>query len=414
MQGQNSSDQKHRRSRDEVAAEGNSSRLQRSGQRLTALLLLVIVALFSFALGQNSKNLNLPSWLQGSSEQVDLSPDLDDLYAKLKKNYDGQLESSKVDSSIKEGLVSITGDPYTTYLTQDEYSSFQDSLNGQFSGIGAELSQKNDQIVIVAPLDNSPAQKAGVKSGDIILKVNGESTTGRSVEDVITQIRGKAGTEVTLSLAKDTGVEDVTIVREEIKVDSVKHEILDGKNGKVGYIRISRFADDTQSLAVAAANDLKAQGIKKVILDLRSNGGGRVDAAVGVAGIWLSNKVVLSERAKGKEINVQRTATRTIFGSDVKTIVLMNEGTASASEIVAAALKDGEAATLLGKRTFGKGSVQTFVDLEDGAKLKVTIAHWFTPSGKTIDKEGISPDTEISNSGQIDQDEQKTKALEML
>jgi carboxyl-terminal processing protease len=385
--------------------------------KMMYMLLMVVAILISFALGHSAKDMRLPEWLKGSGQNESRAPvtsvDVEDLYNKLKKNYDGEIDQTRIEDSVRRGLVGITNDPYTSYFTSAEYEEFRNSLNGKFSGIGAELGKKDEQLIVVTPLDGSPAKNAGLKSGDVIVKINGEGTTGMSVDMAVKKIRGEAGTEVALGIGRPEGVVDIKITRGDIKLDSVKSELL---AGNIGYIKVSRFGDDTYTLAAKAARDFKDKGVKKIILDLRGNGGGLVESAVAVAGIWMGNKPVLSERVKGIEKNVYKTTPNPIFNQqEVKTVILINEGSASASEIVAAALRDGGAAfSLVGKKTFGKGSVQNFVDLEDGSKLKVTIAHWFTPNGKTIDEVGIDPDVDVANSGTEGRDEQKEKAIELL
>ena len=388
-----------------------------SSRRASRLFAPILIALIFFALGYNSRGLSLPTWLSGGGSSVRVSGstkvDVEEIYSKLKDKFDGELTDEKVVEGIRRGLVSSAGDPYTTYFTKEEYEQFSSTLNGQFSGIGAEIGKKGDQIVVIAPLDDSPAAKAGIKAGDAVLEVDGKTTEGKSVEEVVAEIRGEAGSKVKLSVVSGGERKDVEITRGDIKVDSVKYEKL---NDEVGYIKISQFSLDTFALTNQAVTKLKSEGVNRIILDLRNNGGGYVDQAVKVAGIWMDSKVVLSERFRGQEISVQRTSANPIANltADNKLVVLVNEGSASASEILAASLSEEGGVKLVGQKTFGKGSVQDMIELSNESRLKITIAHWFTPKGKSIDKEGIEPQVKVSEGADRSIDLQKQKALELI
>lgn len=328
-------------------------------------------------------NNGLPAKLDYSS--VDL------IYNSIRDNYDGKLDETKLLDGIKTGLANAAGDPYTEYFSTSDAKDFYGQLDGTFEGIGAELGKDADgNIDIIAPLAGYPAEKAGIKPKDIIASVDGKSTSGLSIDDTVKLIRGKAGTTVKLTVVRDGTPQDISIVRESIQIPSVKSEVKDG----VGILTISRFGDDTVKLATAAAEDFKSKNVTGVVLDLRGDPGGLLTAAVGVSSLWLQNKTVLTERRDGKIIQTYPSeGTATLNG--VKTVVLIDGGSASASEITAGALHDNKAATLMGLKSYGKGSVQQPIDFKDGSLLKVTIARWYTPAGKNIDKEGIKPDTEV-------------------
>ncbi len=310
-------------------------------------------------------------------------------YKALRANYDGKLDDKALAEGANRGLVSAAGDKYTSYMNAKETGVFENDLSGNIGGgIGAEIGLRKDKITIIRTLKGNPAEKAGLNAGDTVMGVNDQATTGWTVEKAVAQIRGEVGTTVKLSILRGSEIKEFTVTRAEIINPSVSSSIKDG----VGTLTISRFDSETVTLSRAAARDFKQQGVKGVILDLRGNGGGYLEATKDVAGLWLDNKVVVSERTDGKVVDELKSGSNTIL-SGVPTVVLVNASTASASEIVAGALQDHGAAKLVGEKTFGKGSVQKLIALPDGAQLKVTIARWFTPNGKNITKEGIKPDT---------------------
>jgi carboxyl-terminal processing protease len=334
----------------------------------------------------------------GSSQNGQLPENLsyetvEEVYDALRENFDGELTTAEIIDGIKAGLVDASGDPYTEYMDAELSEEFNNQLNGTFSGIGAELGKNSDgDVVVIAPINETPAAKAGLRSQDVILEVNGESTAGQSVSDVANRIRGEAGTEVKLKISRGQGeVLDLTITRQEITVPSVTHEVTEG----VGIITISRFGDDTGRLAREAAADIRSQGVESVVLDLRGNPGGTVDAAVDVASIWLEKGDVVLQEKRGSRVVKTFKSSGTAELKGFKTAVLIDEGSASASEIVAGALRDNQAATLIGQKSYGKGSVQRVIAFDDGSSLKVTIAKWFTPNDDTIDKEGLVPEKQV-------------------
>lgn len=346
---------------------------------------------FIFGNSMGSQN-NLPSDIDYSSvEQV---------YDNLRQQYDGKLDYNKLMDGLKQGLVSASGDPYTEYLNAEQSKEFEGSLNGSFEGIGAELSKENDLVIIVAPIANTPAAKAGLKPKDAIIKINDESANGYSVEKAKNKIRGPKDTVVKLTVIRDGKELTFSITRATINVPSVESEIVDN----IGIIRIFRFGDDTTELAEKVARDFKSKNVKGVILDLRGNPGGYLTASVDVSSLWLNNKVVLKEKRDNKIVKTFKSDNNAIL-EGIPTVVLIDEGSASASEITAGALKDNSAAKLVGQKSFGKGSVQQPQELPSGGILKVTIARWYTPNDKNIDKQGIEPDHKVK----ITEDDIKNK-----
>jgi carboxyl-terminal processing protease len=338
---------------------------------------------------------------------------INELYSQLIDNFDGEISDEAILDGQKSGLVAAADDPFTEYLNEEETEEFNNGLNGSFEGIGAELSREGNFVVIVAPIKGTPADRAGIQPGDIIIEIDGEDATDISVSEAVNRIRGPKGEEVVLTVIRDGQEVVVPIVRDTIIIESVEWEL----QGSTGVITISRFGDDTVALARQAAQELKDQGATNIVLDLRGNPGGLLDASVDVSSIWLpKGSTVLEEKRNGAVIQTFKTSDQPILAG-VPTAVLINGGSASASEIVAGALHDNGAATLVGEQTFGKGSVQRVIPLSAGGSLKVTIARWFTPEGKNIDKEGIAPDQEVEltvEDREADRDPQLDAAKELL
>jgi carboxyl-terminal processing protease len=319
------------------------------------------------------------------------SIDLDSLqqtYNNLAANFDGKLDTNALIQGANRGLVEAAGDTYTVYMSPSEATTYNNSLEGNIGGgIGAVIGTKNNQITIMSVLDDNAAKSAGLLANDVILKINDQSTTGWTVDKAVSLIRGEAGTTVKLNIQRGTDVKDYTVTRATINNPSVTSSVADG----VGTMTISRFDEETGSLAQQAAQSFKKQGVKAVILDLRDNPGGFVDAAVDVAGLWLDNQVVVTERTGNTVKETLRSGSDAVLAG-IPTVVLVNGNSASASEIVSGALQDHKAAKIIGEKTFGKGSVQQLLTLDSGAQLKVTIARWYTPNGKNITGNGITPD----------------------
>ena len=380
----------------------------------TFTVVTLIVLALGFVVGQRGDQLNLPFLAQpAASEQLDTSS-LQETYQKLDKKYDGKLNESKLIQGASRGLVEAADDPYTVYFDRKEAKEFSASLDGKFSGIGAEIGKKDSKLVVISPLDDSPAKRAGLLANDVIARVNDEDTSNWSIDKAVSKIKGKAGTSVKLTIVRVDEVKEISITRAVIDNPSVKTEV----KGDIGVIRISRFGEDTASLMRRAANDFKDQKVGGVVVDVRGNGGGYLSSAQEVASLWLQRgQVVVSERSSDNKINETHRASGEATFKDLPTVVLIDGGSASASEILAGALQDHGVAKLVGQKSFGKGSVQQVIDLSGGAKLKVTIARWFTPNGKSINKKGITPDIKVEvgkNDDGLDKDAQLKKALKLL
>lgn len=332
----------------------------------------------------------------------------------LKTSFNGDLNSEKQAEGALRGYVASLGDPYTVYLSAQEARDLSDDLAGQLSGIGIEVGLKNNRLTVIAPIDETPAAQAGIHAGDVIAAIEGQSTAELSLDEAVKRIRGEKGTKVKLTILRE-GEEpkDLTVTRDQIRVSSVKYEV---KDGGVGYIRVRRFGDDTDTAIRNATADLAKQGINRVVLDLRDNPGGYLNSAVSVTSEFLANGVVVEERGRRME-SKQLVANPGGSLTNAKLVILINDGSASASEITAGALKDNGRATLVGEKTYGKGSVQEVKPLTNGAQLKVTVANWFTPNGVNISKEGIKPDIEVKFSRadyDAGRDLQLDRALEVV
>lgn len=328
--------------------------------------------------------------LLGKSD-LDLSS-VQSTYRAVKDNFDGDIDDAKLIEGANRGLVEALGDQYTVYMNQKESADFDDSLSGNIGGgIGVEVGLRGALPTVVRVLRDNPAEKAGMAVNDVVTAVNGESTEGKSVNDIVEKIRGDAGTSVKITVSRDGETKDFAITREKVNNPSVYGSVVNG----VGIMTISRFDSETGALARKLAGDFKAAGVKGVVLDLRGNGGGYVTAAQDVAGIWLDKQLVVTEKVGAKVTDEIKSGGSPILNG-VPTVVLINSSSASASEIVAGALHDHKAATLLGEKSFGKGSVQKLIDLSDGTMLKVTVARWYTPSGVNISEKGITPETVVT------------------
>lgn len=379
-------------------------------------LVAVAVFMFGVAVGngrigstwwQDGGNANLPSTLDFSS--------VEQLYDVLRRKYDGEINADELINGMLHGLASATGDPYTVYLNSEEAAEFDKQLSGTFSGIGAELGvDDEDNIIIVAPIEGFPAQKAGLRPQDRIIGIDGESTAGATIFDAVNKIRGPKATDVTLQIIRGDKEMEITITREDIVIPSVDYEIT---ADNIGYIQINQFGEDTAELSKKAAEEFASKGVKGVILDLRGNPGGLLNAAVDVSSLWLPKGTTVLQQKSGDTVISTETATGGDILNGIPTVVLVNEGSASASEIVAGALKDNGAAELIGVKSYGKGSVQEIHPLEGGAELKVTVARWFRPNGENIDKQGVNPDKEVKMTEEDyekDRDPQKQEALQFL
>lgn len=392
-----------------------SKRFDKAGLMIIATLIF----LAGFLLGDNSHailtKLGEVVGIKIASTELDYRS-LDELYNKLQDKYDGKVDKTVLLEGAARGMTAAIGDDYTVYLSKDEAEQFEKNLSGEIGGgIGAEVGIRNRVPTIIRPLKDSPAARAGVLAGDVVYKVDGEDVTSFSLEEAVDRIRGEIGTEVKLTLLRNGRDEPVelTIVRERINNPSVSSE----QHGKTGILTISRFDQTTASLARTEAQKLLQAGVTSLVMDLRGNTGGYLVAAQELAGLWLDGDLVVTERVDGKIVQELYAKKGGAILKNTPTVILTNGVSASASEIVVGALKDYKKATVVGERTFGKGSVQELINLRNGAQLKVTIARWFTPKGQNITKTGIEPDKVVeltAEDWQNNRDTQLQAALDLF
>ncbi len=358
----------------------------------------IAILLIIFMVGVNVGNGRI-DFHQGNDTNKQLPSSLDydsvnTVYQSLKENYDGKLTEAQLIEGLKHGLAASTKDPYTTYFNAKEAKEFKDELNSSFSGVGAQLGlDKDGNLEVIAPIDGLPADKAGLKAKDIIASINGNTTSGMSIDDAVSRIRGPSGTDVKLQVVRNKTVPlEFKITRQDIDLPSVKTKTLDGN---IGYIQITSFADDTTELVQKAADDFKSQGVKGMILDLRDNPGGLLDSSVDIASLWLPEGAKILDQKEGSEVTETKSSSGLSTLKGIPTVVLINGGSASASEITAGALRDNKVAYIIGEKSYGKGVVQQLINFQDGSQLKVTVASWYRPNGQNINKKGITPDKVI-------------------
>ena len=337
----------------------------------------------------------------------------------LKEKYvdSSKLDAQKLFYGAIKGMLSATGDPYTNFFDPEENKKFNEDIKGSFEGIGAEIGVKGGVLTIIAPLEGTPAEKSGLRAGDKIIKIEDKNTSDMTIDQAVDMLHGKRGTDVKITIFREgeQDTREITMTRDVINVKSVKFE---EKDGNIAYIKISRFGDNTFKEFADALNQTKNNNSKGIIVDLRNDPGGYLETAVEIGSKMLpkGNIVVMEEDRDGNRKKLLAKGGDEF--SSVKTVVLINEGSASASEILAGALRENrDNVTLVGKKSYGKGSVQELVNLTGGTSMKVTVAKWLTPKGNQINEKGINPDVEVditADDYNNNKDPQLDKALEIV
>lgn len=336
----------------------------------------------------------------------------------LKEKYVEQeaLDAKKLFYGAIDGMLAATGDPYTTFFDPEENKEFKEELGQQFDGIGAEMQMKDGILTVVAPLENSPAQRAGILAGDKVLKINGESTENLGLSEAVDKIRGPRGTEVTLSVfhTDEDELREITVRRDVIVVKSVILEVRDG----IAILKVTRFGEETTDEFERLATAARRQGARGIILDVRNNPGGFLEGAVDLAGYFLpAGSIVVIEEDAAKKRRELKTWGKNSLG-DLPVVILMNQGSASASEILAAALRENRNdVVIVGETSFGKGSVQELIPTSSTTSVKITVARWLTPRGNQINNVGIKADEEVKftrEDFEAERDPQFDRALEVM
>lgn len=341
--------------------------------------------------------LNWSNWSPNFSSNNDSLnySSLNSIYQKLASTYDGEISKTDLIEGAKKGMVAALGDVYTVYMDAEESVEFENSLHGNVgSGVGIEMGLRDGYVRVLRTLPDNPAKKAGILAGDILYKVNGEEIYSLSTDEISKKVRGETGTEVTITVIRDGEEKSFTMVRETINNVSAYLEY----NGNTAIITVTRFDTDTGTIVENFAKNFAKDGINKVILDLRDNGGGYVSAAKDLLSLWISGQNILVQKSTHFGNTITKAATGHDILKDIKTIVLINGSSASASEIVAGALQDYQKATLVGETTYGKGVVQNLYNMSGNTSLKVTTASWYTPLERSINKTGIEPDIKVERS----------------
>ncbi len=340
-------------------------------------------------------------------------------YNTLKEKFvnPGKIDNQKIIYGAISGMVKTLGDPYTVFYNPEETKKFEEQLLGIFEGIGIEIDIKNEQLVVITPLEGTPAQRSGLMAGDRILKIGNTDTSGISVDEAVTLIRGPKGTEVNLTIFRDGWQEskEIKIIRDVIKIPSLKWELLENN---IAYIHIYQFSESLSSDFRKAAIEILNSPAKKIILDLRNNPGGYLEVSQYIAGWFLERgkTVVIEDFGNGKEKNIYKSEGNGEF-MRYPMVALINKGSASASEILAGALRDDRDIKLIGEKSFGKGSIQEMVELKEESTIKITIAKWLTPKGVSISDVGLDPDIKSEMTEEDykqNKDPQLEKAIEMV
>lgn len=380
-----------------------------------AIVIGAFLAAIGVVLGVNYENIIggvASGFAAPISSDVDLSSVVE-VYSKLANTYNGEIDEKALVEGAKAGMAAALGDRYTEYMSATESETFYDNLHGNVgSGIGVEMGLRDGYLRVLRTLPDNPARVAGILAGDIIYKVDGEEVWNMSSDEAALKLRGESGTEVTVTVVRDGEEREYTMKR--ATINNVSEYV--SFEGDTAIVTVTRFDEDTGRKVQEEAAKFAEKGVKKVILDLRGNGGGYVSGAVDLLSLWVDGQNVVTQKSRTMGDSESVTGSGKAILSDMKTVVLVNGGTASASEIVAGALKDYNRATIVGEQTYGKGVVQNLFTMSDGATLKVTTAEWLTPNGSSINGAGIVPDIVVERTyEQINkmQDPQLDKAKEL-
>ena len=398
----------------------------KSAQRIYKTIMLIIIVIITtslitaFATYQYLRN-NVLAIRKGNNTSFEgLEYTLSQFRTELENKYIGEINDEKLIEGALKGYVNALGDPYTTYYTKEEMKEIMEETNGNFVGIGIYMTEniKENVIMVIKPIENSPAEKAGILPGDIITKINDVEYTGDKLEEASNKIRGEEGTKVKLEIYRNGETKEFEITRKKVVISHITTKVLEDN---IGYIAISDFDGDCANEFKTKYKELEKKGITKLIIDIRNNGGGIVDKSLEIANTMIEKgSTLLITKDKKNNEDITKATENPIINMPV--VVLTNEYSASASEILAGALKDNNKATLVGTKTYGKGIIQELNKLSDGSGLKVTVSEYYTPNHTAINKIGITPDVEVELSDEAKKqsnleekdDNQLQKAIEIL
>lgn len=365
---------------------------------------LLILLLFTFiTTGAKADNDDVYEGLSNFTRVLDL----------IQRNYVESVDGEELTTKAIEGMLRGL-DPYSAYLSPERYRELEIGTSGEFGGVGMEVTTEDGYLKVITPIEGGPAEKAGIKPKDLIIEIEGESTKGMVVQEAVKLLRGPKGSPVTITIQRegDSDPSKITLIRDKIIVKSVKYELLDNQ---IGYIKLSQFQENSSQELRTALSGLESQNGKKlrgVVLDLRNNPGGLLGEAIDIVDEFIDQGLIVSVRGRTEGQAREYYATKNGDFQEYPIVVIVNDGSASASEVVAEALQDSKRATILGTNTFGKGSVQTIIRLEDGSGLKLTTAKFYAPSGRSISEVGVTPDVIVENSDS--EDKQLDTAVEIL
>lgn len=365
--------------------------------------------LAGFAFGHGGQFISVDAAANEKAMSLDLAQEV---WRYIDESYVDDINQEKLGQGAAKGVVDAIGDPYSRFMAKKDYEFLNEETHGSFFGVGIELGMKDDFLTVVTPIEGTPGFRAGIKSGDVIVKIDGKSTEGMSIDKAISLIRGPKGSPVTLTIAREDqkGMKDYKIIRDEIVMPNVSARLLEDK---IGYIHLHMFNEKTAEVVKEKIDDLIKQGMNAAIIDLRNNPGGLFEESIDLASMFIEEGTIVS--IIGKDTPPE---TFSAHGDayDFPIVVLINEGSASASEIFAGAIQDYDRGRLVGKKSFGKGVIQTVFDLSDGSGLTLTTAKYYTPKGRSIHKKGIKPDVTVSipKKDKSKKDIQLDKAIEVL
>ena len=379
---------------------------------IVACIVAVISSMFTYKwITKNNTVLDLKASTTDTANKTQaISKSLENFRSVIDEYYKGDIDEEKLLDSTIKGYVDGLGDKYTTYMPKEEWDEFQESALGNFVGIGIYMTENSDELIeVVSPMEDSPAKKAGIIAGDVIVEVNGESVIGQSTDIVSSKIKGEEGTNVSIKIKRNDEYLTFDLVRENIKIYHVYSEVLENN---VGYISLITFDTGCADEFYKKLTELKEKGITKLVIDLRNNTGGIVNESLNIAEMFINkgNKLLITEDNKNNKVTTYAKSDAIV---DMDVVVLCNKYTASASEILIGALRDNNIAKIVGTQTYGKGVIQQIFKLKDGGALKITTEEYYTPNETKINKVGITPDVEVELKDG-DEDTQLNKAIEIL